>query len=737
MAARELRAGLLALSVGASAIRAQSLEKLSVIDVPFVANQGQFDPAVAFSASTLSGTVFVTEAGEIVYSLPGKRENTPGWMLTETFSGGQPRPRSGEGAVTRVSYFLGKDPERWRSGLSTYESVELGEVWPGVDVSLRAQGRRVEKLFTVFPGASADSIRVRIDGTNRLRINESGELTAEVGPGEVTFSEPVAYQHRGELRVPVSVAYRLRGPEYGFHLGAYDPAIPVLIDPVLQSTYLGGSAGDIAYAIAVHPSSGEIFLAGRTESANFPGTTGGSQPNYGGNFDAFAARFNSTLTSLLQATYVGGSAFDYASAIALHPITGEILIAGETQSGNFPGTTGGAQPGLNAFEDAFVVRLDPTLASLHQGTYLGGNCLDSARSMAVDPVTGHVLIAGVTCSTVFPGTAGGAQPTFGGSSTGGDAFAARLNSTLTSLIQSTYLGGNSSDVGFAMTISPVTGEILVAGETLSSDFPGTSGGAQAALGGNADGFIARLNPMLTVLLQATYLGGSLFDHVLGLTVDTSTGHILVAGPSLSTNFPGVFGGAQPAKSGSYDAVVARLNPTLTTLIQATYLGDTFLDEAFAITTNPATGDVFVTGWTDSTNLPGTAGSSQVSSGGGLDAFVARFPGDLTSLTRATYLGGSGGELPWALTLQPASGELIVVGETNSTNFPAAAGGAQASFAGGLNDAFVARLSTDLAGLPTPTPTGPSTDVPTLSPGTLALLAVALATIGFLLTRQRL
>ena len=123
----------------------------------------------------------------------------------------------------------------------------FGEVWPGVFLSLRAHGDNVEKLFTVRPGAEPSRIRMRIAGAKSLRVDEAGALVATTGLGEVTFTPPVAYQEQDGLRRAVMVAYRARGREYGFSLGSHDPALPVVIDPLLQATYLGGSGDDDWY----------------------------------------------------------------------------------------------------------------------------------------------------------------------------------------------------------------------------------------------------------------------------------------------------------------------------------------------------------------------------------------------------------------------------------------------------------------------------------------------------------
>jgi hypothetical protein len=682
-------------------------ERLSAIGIPFVANSGQTDPAVAYYAQTFAGTVFVTRDGRIVYSLPENKTSPPGrrlsaeaggWSLTERLVGGKAHPNGARGAPSRVSYFLGNDPARWRSDVPTFDSVSLGEVWPGISVELRASGHGMEKVFTVMPGANPSRIHMSVAGAKSLRINSAGALVASTGLGDVAFTRPMAYQERDGARREIAVAYEARGHGYGFRLGSYDPTLPVLIDPLLQATYLGGSGEDVGYSLAVHPASGDVYVAGYTTSTDFPGTAGGAQPANPGGYDAFVARLNASLTTLTQATYLGGSGPDIGFDLAIHPTSGDVYVTGYTNSTNFPGTTGGAQAANGGGNDAFVARLNASLTTLTQATYLGGSGNDDVGvALAVHPASGDVYVLGHTTSRNFPGTAGGAQAAHGGSLY--DAFVARLNSALTTLGQATYLGGSLFDFGSALAIHPTSGDVYVVGNAQSTNFPGTAGGAQPAHGGGLyDAFVARLNPALTILGQATYMGGSNTDVTTYsvLAVHPVSGDVYVTGQTNSTNFPGTAGGAQPANAGGDDAFVARLNAALTTLGQATYLGGSLFDFGSALAIHPTSGDVYVVGNAQSTNFPGTAGGAQAANAGGYDAFVARLNSSLTTPTQATYLGGSGNEIGRALAIRPISGDVYVAGETTSTDFPGTAGGAQPANGGGSSDAFVARLTSDLA-----------------------------------------
>ncbi|MGH2651688.1 MAG: SBBP repeat-containing protein, partial [Actinomycetota bacterium] len=469
------------------------------------------------------------------------------------------------------------------------------------------------------------------------------------------------YQDRDGERRPVSVAYRVSGREYGFVVGVYDPALPLIIDPLLQSTYLGGGKDEYALALAIAPGTGEVYVTGYTNSTDFPGTAGGAQSTFGGLTDVFVARLSSDLTSLLHATYLGGSSAEQGVAIAIAG-TGDVYVAGYTLSPNFPGTAGGAQPAFGGGSDAFVARLSSDLTALLKATYLGGSGVEQAFALAIHPSNGDVYVAGVSQSTDFPGTGGGAQPAKGG---GADAFVARLSSTLTTFTQATYLGGTNGEGAFALAIDPTSGDTYVAGSTASSDMPGTTGGAQSAYGGGTgDTFIARLPSTLTSLTQATYLGGTGTDSTLALAIHP-TGDVYATGLTQSANFPGTIGGVQATYGGGgVDGFVARLSGSLTALLQATYLGGSINDNVNALAIHPTSGDLYVAGNTSSDDFPGTAGGAQSAKGGGLNSgFVARLtrgldPGPVLSITPSSVNFGTvnvNGSADRTFTVQNAGG----------------------------------------------------------------------------------
>ena len=537
--------------------------KLADLERGWVKNEGQWDQRALFSAPGYFGTTWITKDGELLHVAVKKEEckekacPSKGWVISERWVGGKVQAIKGEEELeTKVSYFIGNDPSKHKSGLSTYRYVSLGEVWSGVEVQLKATQKTVEKLFYVKPGADPSKIVVQVDGAEGLKLSKDGEIIIQTGLGDLKLSKPIAWQEKDGKKLPVEVSYKLIGKNrYSFEVAKADPSLPIVIDPILQSTYLGGRGHDRALALATHPTTGEVYVAGYTFSTNFPNTTGGAQENNRGWRDAFVARLNSNLTQILQSTYLGGSGSDSATALAISG--GEVYVAGETLSTNFPNTTGGAQGSKSGIYswDAFVARLNSSLTQILQSTYLGGRYDDRALALAIHPTTGDVYVTGWTSSDNFPRTTGGAQGSRGGSL---DAFVARLNSNLTQILQSTYLGGSGTDYACALAISG--GEVYVAGWTSSDNFPRTAGGAQGSRGGSSDAFVARLDSSLTSISQSTYLGGSGSDSAIALAI--SGGDVYVVGYTYSTNFPRATGGAQASYSGRGDAFVARLTADL-------------------------------------------------------------------------------------------------------------------------------------------------------------------------------
>ena len=707
----------------------QALQGLSM---PFEANSGQFDPAVAFMGRTFAGAVHVTHQGQIVYGLPGPDTGRladwarskaaggapksapilrPGWSLTETLVGALPlSPSGGEAAGTQITRFSG--PHRYQP--ATYRNLHLGQAWTGVQVELAVRGTNVEKLFHVAPQADPGQIQVRVDGALSLRLGEGGELVAATGHGDVAYTAPVAFQEVAGQRVEVPVQYALnsQGDGYGFALGAYDRALPLVIDPLLQSIYLGSPESSWIEAIATAAPSGDVLLAGTTLSNRFPGTAGGAQPASPPGIFAlhgFVARLSSDLSRLIQSTYLSGSWGSQIHALAV-TASGDVVVSGETMSSDFPGTAGGAQPVSLSVPAGFVARLSGDLRTLEQSTYLTGDGWVVATALAL-PASGEVVVAGDTLAKDLPRAANGAQPAL---SADRDGFVMRLSADLRTVVQSTYLGGTGAESISNIAIGP-SGEILAGGQTQSPDLPATAHAAQPDISGDADGFIALLSGDLRTLVRSSYLGGNGWETLSALAFHPS-GEIVAAGQTSSSAFPGTSGGAQPASNGNYPGYITRLSADLRTLLQSTYLGGANPDWIAALAIAPS-GEILVAGNTSSDNFPGMAGAIEPVYGGGFQTgYVARLSDDLRTLEQSTYLGASGLDGVTALHIT-ASGELLAGGYSGAlfTN----------------PDAFVSLMTVDLRALSPQTITfGPQASQVLGSPGsTFTIDPPAMASSG--------
>jgi hypothetical protein len=339
--------------------------------------------------------------------------------------------------------------------------------------------------------------------------------------------------------------------------------------------------------------------------------------------------------------------------------------------------------------------IDPVVLSY--STYLGGGGSDFGNGIAVD-AAGNAYITGGARQTDFPTTPGAFQPAPKGV---GNAFVAKLNSTGSALVYSTYLGGTNDqtafsrpDFGSAIAVDS-DGNAYVTGQAGSPDFPTTAGAFQTTRGGATDGFVAKLDPTGSALVYSTRLGGIGDDHGSGIALDAG-GNAYVTGGTSSTNFPTTAGAFQPIYGGgSFDSFVTKLDAAGSSVVYSTYLGgsgeESLSKSGIAVDAN---GNAYVSGPTSSTDFPTTAGAFQPTYGGGaFDAFVTKLDAAGSALVYSTYLGGSGDESRFEGGIAvDTSGNAYVVGSTGSIDFPTTVGSFQSIYGGGSMDAFVTKLN---------------------------------------------
>ena len=225
---------------------------------------------------------------------------------------------------------------------------------------------------------------------------------------------------------------------------------------------------------------------------------------------------------------------------------------------------------------AFVAKMNASGNSLVYSTYLGGNALDSGSNIDVDN-SGNVYITGYTESDDFPMVA----PLFGSYAGGGDAFITKINPSGSSLVYSTYLGGSLRDGSHGVIVVDNSGNAYISGGTESNDFPTASALYESYAGGSSDAFITKIDASGSSLVYSTYLGGSGYDRVNGLAVDTE-GNAYVAGFTNSTDFPAVAALYENYEGGLSDAFIAKIDNSGSNLVYSTYLGGNDIDDAYGI-----------------------------------------------------------------------------------------------------------------------------------------------------------
>ncbi len=667
--------------------------KASFMKTPlsFIKNDGQKDPSILyFEQGTGHITSFTKDGISFTLSKMAKVKDAKQTPEVVTLTPLNASPFTIEAIDKRegkINYLIGNDSKKWKTNIPTYGAILYKNIYPGIDVKFYGTNSQLEYDIIVSPQADPSKVRFSYKGIEKLSLTPTGDLDISLKEGSLLQKKPIIYQSINGIRKEIEGKFILAGTAYGFEVGLYDKNHPLVIDPVLiYSTYLGGYYSDDALGIAVD-SSGSAYVAGQTDSNGFP-TQDPYQGAYGGgDYDAFVTKFDSS-GNLVYSTYLGGGLEDCVNAIAVDS-SGNAYVTGYTFSTNFP--TQNAFQGSNAgSSDAFVTKLNPEGNGIVYSTYLGDQSLDIAYGVAVDS-SDNAYVAGYTSSTDFP-TQNPYQGSYGGGTY--DAFVAKLSSSGSELIYSTYLGGYDLDCANAIAVDS-SGSAYVAGQTCSTNFP-TQNAYQGSNKGGCDAFVTKFNSSGSALVYSTYLGGNHDDLAWSIAFDTS-GNAYVVGITASTNFPtqnayqgSNKGGSDAYHVGDYDAFVTKFNSSGSALVYSTYLGGSGYDEAFGIKVD-SSGSAYVAGYTASTNFP-TQNAYQESFGGGnYDAFVTKLHPAGNQLVYSTYIGGY--DLDCANTIAvDSSGNAYLAGVTASDNFPTY-NAYQGSHASGYPyDAFVTKIS---------------------------------------------
>ena len=393
-------------------------ERYSKFPLSFEPNWKQTNDEVKFLARGDGYILFLTDK-DAVFSL-GKAPH-PTSVLRMSLLGANQKPNfvAMEELPGKTNYLIGNSPANWRTNIPNYGKVAERNIYPGIDLLYYGTQRQLEYDFVVAPGARVNQIQIAFSGADKLHTDAQGDLVLSVaGQEDLRLHKPVAYQEINGEKQLVAANFVLKGNDkVAFKLGAYDRALPLIVDPILSySTFLGGSGIDSASAIAVAPDN-TAFVAGGTFSTDFPGAHP-IQPNHNGpddfNKDAFVAKISADGSSLLYSTYLGGKEQDTATSIAVDA-AGDAFVGGTTISPDFPvtptsfdvlcgddGECGASwnQNGL-VVQNGFVTKLNPAGSGIVYSGFVGYYENVSVNAIAVDG-NGNAYVTGRTEPNIFP-----------------------------------------------------------------------------------------------------------------------------------------------------------------------------------------------------------------------------------------------------------------------------------------------------------------------------------------------
>ncbi|WP_192822051.1 gliding motility-associated C-terminal domain-containing protein [Rufibacter sp. LB8] len=556
----------------------------------FVENKGQWPAKVKFAAEVPGGKLFLQPNG-FVYTLqePVASPHAHSYQSLRTASPTQnlppltPKTRKNHayavtflGASTKTptlgqettpgtrNYYLGNDPKQWGSGARGFRQVTYQGLYRGVDMALYEQNGHLKYDLLVTPGASTQQIKVNYQGASSVQL-QAGNLVITTSVGTILEQKPVAYQLKNGQRVLVPCAYELAGTVLQFSFPAgYDNTLPLVIDPVIEFSSFTGSTADNWGYTATHDSQGNMYSGGIVAGVGYPVSLGAFMSTYSGAWDMAIIKYNTKVTGAaarLYATYLGGLETDIPNSLVVNSAD-ELLVLGTTSSQNFPTSA-------TAFSKVFKGGpISYPFGSSGGPFYSKGSDLTITRLSA----NGQQLLA----STFLGGT-------------GNEGVMDSLSS------EDTPLTKNYGDQFRGDIITDPAGNVYIASNTVSQDFPTRNAFRLTPNGGRRDAVISKMSPDLSQVVWSTYFGGTGLDAAYSIQLDASL-NVYVAGGTTSPTLPATDAALQKTQTGGTDGFVAKIAANGQTVLAATFLGTRAYDQAYFLQLDQAA-NVYVLGQT--------------------------------------------------------------------------------------------------------------------------------------------
>ncbi len=633
----------------------------------FVENKGQWPLDVLYLARLRGLNAWITKTGvtydyyKITRPVQGNGPRTgaaarngriEGQVVAIGLVGGNKAPEAAgtDRQAGDCNFFKGNDRSQWGLQARRYTGVYLKDIYPGIDQRWYFDNGSLRYDFVLRPGADAGSIGMRVQGADRIALNRKGEPVFTTRFGEVRQRGLYAYQMTGGKAVQVACAFKLAGPDImGLSVKGADASLPLVIDPFIYSTFLGGSGEEYTGAHTLAADAvGNTYISGTSASPDYPVTTGSYNASNLGT-SVFITKINPGGNNIVYSTFIY---YGYMNGLAVDT-AGNAYITGSTYY-NWPTTPGAYNVNTSGSVNNYVTKLSPTGSALVYSTLIGAG---EASAIALD-AAGNAYTTG-SAQGSYPTTPGAFQ----GVSRVDDAYVTKLNASGSALVYSTLLGGTGADAGRGIAVDSL-GNAYVAGSTTSNNFPVTPGAYKVTSIG-AGIFVTKINSAGTALVYSTFLGGSSgSQEAVGIAADR-TGHAYVGGYTNAADFPVTANAYQRVPGGGYDAFITRLSPSGAALDYSTYLGGPYFDLSGDIAIDTG-GNAFITGRTNRTaGYPLTADAFRAAAPRpDFDIFLTGVNSTGSSLLYSTLLGGSGDEYTPGIAVDKA-GTVYIAGTTNS------------------------------------------------------------------------
>jgi len=545
--------------------------------VEFIENKGQWDQNIQFKAEIDGGAVFLEKdmltftfldmkaVKELMYfkhKTKEEKENlpTPSNIIDchsykVRFIDANRNPEiSGEQLIHDYNnYFIGNDKSKWASEVRKYHVVSYKGIWKNIDVRFYEEDHLLKYDLIIHPGGDANNIAFEYEGMERLGL-KNANLIIKTSINKVTELIPYAYQLNGQIKEKINCTFKIRGNKVYFDFpDGFDPGKKLIIDPLIFSTYSGSTIDNWGYT-ATFDNLGFMYAGGIAFGTGYPVKTGSYQITVGGgNEDVAITKYDTTGSSQIYSTYLGGSGSEVPNSMIVNDI-GELFVLATTGSHDFPVTPTAFDTSFNGGKsytltsvigfgngtDISVSRFNASGSTLLSSTYIGGDSNDGLNTVAplihnyADEARGEIIIdhnsncyiASSTQSINFPISLGTFQPFFGGGKQ--DGCIVKLDQNLSNLIWSSYLGGSEKDAVYSVVLDD-DDNVYAGGGTNSTNFPVTSYALNPAyLGGKTDGFITKFDKNGQVILYSTYYGHTHYDQIYFVELDKS-GYVYVLG----------------------------------------------------------------------------------------------------------------------------------------------------------------------------------------------------------------